>query len=86
MDKDRVSTDKEKNKVCVLVFSNENFGSGGGQVVSVLAFYSDDRSSNTAEVYHIFVKLYLKRKYARYRRNRQERYETETQTEREKGT
>ena len=38
MDKDRVSTDKEKNKVCVLVFSNENLGSGGGQVVSVLAF------------------------------------------------
>ena len=38
MDKDRVRTDKEKNKVCVLVFSNENLGSGGGQVVSVLAF------------------------------------------------
>ena len=34
---------------------------GGGQVVSVLAFYSDDPSSNPAEVYKFSVKLYLKR-------------------------
>ena len=36
-------------------------GSGGGQVVSVLAFYSDDASSNPAEVYNFSVKLLLKR-------------------------
>ena len=29
-------------------------GRGGGQVVSVLAFYSDDPSSNPAEVYSFF--------------------------------
>ena len=36
-------------------------GRGGGQVVSVLAFYSDDPSSNPAEVYNFPVKLLLKR-------------------------
>ena len=30
-------------------------GRGGGQVVSVLAFYSDDPSSNPAEVYNFSV-------------------------------
>ena len=35
---------------------------GGGQVVSVLAFYFDDLSSNPTEVYNFSVKLYLKRK------------------------
>ena len=38
-----------------------NLGRGGGQVVSVLAFYSDDPSSNPAEVYNFSVKLLLKR-------------------------
>ena len=38
-----------------------NLGSGGGQVVSVLAFYSDDPSSNPAEIYNFSVKLSLKR-------------------------
>ena len=28
---------------------------GGGQVVSVLAFYSDDPSSNLAEAYSVFL-------------------------------
>ena len=37
------------------------WGRGGGQVVSVLAFYSDDPSSNPAEVYNFSVKLLLKR-------------------------
>ena len=32
-------------------------GSGGGQVVSVLAFYSDDPSSNPAEAYSFCVKF-----------------------------
>ena len=32
-------------------------GHGGGQVVSVLAFYSEDSSSNPAEVYNFSVKL-----------------------------
>ena len=36
-------------------------GRGGGQVVSVLAFYSDDPSLNPAEVYNFSVKLLLKR-------------------------
>ena len=36
-------------------------GRGGGLVVSVLAFYSDDPSSIPAEVYNFSVKLLLKR-------------------------
>ena len=36
-------------------------GRGGGQVVRVLAFYSDDPSLNPAEVYNFSVKLLLKR-------------------------
>ena len=32
-------------------------GRGGGQMVSVLAFYSDDPSSNPADAYSFFVKL-----------------------------
>ena len=36
-------------------------GRGGGQVVSVLAFYSDDLSSNPAEVCSFSVKLLWKR-------------------------
>ena len=39
----------------------ENLGRGGGQVVSMLAFYSDNPSSNPAEVYNFSVKLLLKR-------------------------
>ena len=34
-------------------------GRGGGQVVSVLAFYSDDPSSNLAEDNKLTVKLHL---------------------------
>ena len=36
-------------------------GRGGGLVVSVLAFYSDDPSSIPAEVYNFFCKILLKR-------------------------
>ena len=36
-------------------------GRGGGQVVSVLAFYSNILSSNPAEVYNSSVKLCLKK-------------------------
>ena len=36
-------------------------GCGGGLVVSMLAFYSDDPSSIPAEVYNFSVKLLLKR-------------------------
>ena len=39
----------------------EFMGRGGGQSVSVLAFYSDDPSSNPAEVYNFSVKFLLKR-------------------------
>ena len=38
-----------------------SWGRGGGQVVSVLAFYSDGPSSNPAEVYNFSVKLLFKR-------------------------
>ena len=37
-------------------------GRGCGQVVGVLAFYSDDPSSNRAEVYNCSLKLLLKRR------------------------
>ena len=44
------------------VTNNMNrIGDGGGQVVSVLNFYSDDPSSNIAQVYNFSVKLLLKR-------------------------
>ena len=33
--------------------TNIDIGSGGGQVVSMLPFYSDDSSSNPAEVYSV---------------------------------
>ena len=36
-------------------------GRGGGQVVSMLAFYSDDPSWNPAEIHNFTLKLYLKR-------------------------
>ena len=34
---------------------------GGGQVVSILAYYSDDPSSNPAKNANCFVKLYMER-------------------------
>ena len=37
-------------------------GRGGGQVVSMLAFYSEDLSLNPAEDYNFSVDFYLKRK------------------------
>ena len=40
---------------------HHKIGRGGGQVVSSLAFYSDDPSLNHAEVYNFSVKLLLKR-------------------------
>ena len=45
-------------------------GRGGGQVVSVLAFYSDNPSSNPAEVYNFSVKLLLKRTKINKKRGR----------------
>ena len=36
-------------------------GRGGGQVVSVLAFYSDDLSSNPAEVYNFSNKIVIEK-------------------------
>ena len=43
-----------------LLQQEDNLGSGGGLVVSVLAFYSDDPSLIPAEVYIFSVKLLLK--------------------------
>ena len=36
-------------------------GSGGGQVVSVLAFYSDDPSSKPSKVYSFLIKFVLEK-------------------------
>ena len=36
-------------------------GRGGGQVVSVLALYSDDQSSNPAEAYIFFCKICVRK-------------------------
>ena len=49
-----------------LLFDKSNFWEtfwvrGGGQVVSVLAFYSNDPSLNLTEVYYFFVKNFLTR-------------------------
>ena len=35
----------------------DHVGRGGGQVVSILAFHSDNPSSNSAKVYNLFVKM-----------------------------
>ena len=43
------------------LLSKENSGRGGGLVVSVLAFHSDDLSTIHAEVYNFSVKFLLKR-------------------------
>ena len=45
-----------------LLVSGTKLGRGGGQDVSVLDFYSDDPSSNPADVYRVFLyNLRLKR-------------------------
>ena len=36
-------------------------GRGGGQVVSVLAYYSDDLSTNPAEAYSFSIKFLLEK-------------------------
>ena len=38
--------------------TNFSMGRGGGLVVSALAFYSDDPSSNPAEAYSFFCKMF----------------------------
>ena len=45
-------------------------GRGGGQVVSVLAFYSDDPSSNPAEVYNFSVKIIIEKNENKQKRGR----------------
>ena len=40
---------------------NLMLGRGGGQVVSMLALYSDDPSSNPAEVYNFSVKIVIEK-------------------------
>ena len=39
----------------------EDMGRGGGQVVSMFAFCSDDPSSNPAEVYNFSVQIVVKK-------------------------
>ena len=49
---------KKDNSIAISVQDNYLvLGRGGGQMVSVLAFYSDDPSSNPADAYSFFVKL-----------------------------
>ena len=45
-------------------------GCGGGQVVSELAFYSDDPSSNPAEVYNFSVKIVIEKNENKQKRGR----------------
>ena len=45
-------------EICVIRFTFIG-GHGGGQVVSVLTFLSDDPSSNPADVYSFFCKIYV---------------------------
>ena len=48
------------NKICLWFKSAINIwstGRGGGQVVSMLAFYSDDPSSNPADAYSFSVQI-----------------------------
>ena len=47
-----------------------SMGRGGGQVVSVLAFYSDDPSSNPAEVYNFSVKIVIEKNKNKLKRGR----------------
>ena len=39
------------------IFKQKYSGHGGGQVVSMLAFYSDDPSSNSAEAFAVILCL-----------------------------
>ena len=55
MDEDKRSTSKKTIKTYLVR------GRGGSQVVSVLAFYSDDPSSNPAEVYSFSVQFVLEK-------------------------
>ena len=47
-------TVKVSSKFCPLVNKPSLLGRGGGQVVTVLAFCTDDPSSNPAEVYSFY--------------------------------
>ena len=45
-------------------------GRGGGQVVSVLAFYSDDPSSNPADAYSFSVQIVFEKNKNKQKRGR----------------
>ena len=45
-------------------------GCGGGQVVSVIAFYSNDRSLNSAEAYNFFCKIVFETNKNKQKRGR----------------
>ena len=45
------ATNENQNKFYECTFKAQKLGRGGGQMVSVLTFYSDDSSSNPAEAY-----------------------------------
>ena len=53
-----------------LATNTHRMGRGGGQVVSVLAFYSDDPSSNPAEVYNFSVKIVIEKNENKQKRGR----------------
>ena len=45
-----------------------HLGRGGGQVVSMLPFYSDDKSSNPAEAYIFSVKFVFEKNESKQKR------------------
>ena len=51
----------EELEMTLPMYKRDYKGRGGGQVVSVLPFYSDNPSSNPTDVYNFSVKLLLKR-------------------------
>ena len=48
-----------KEMVAVGIKKWSSLGRGGGQVVSVLVFHSDDPSSNPADAYIFFCKIWI---------------------------
>ena len=53
-----------------LALTNWDEGRSGGQVVRVLAFYSDYPSSNPAEVYNFSVKIVIEKNENKQKRGR----------------
>ena len=59
---------QKATRVVVLGFKIKTLGRGGGQVVRVLAFYSDDLSLNPAEAYIFSVKFVFEKNESKQKR------------------